>query len=523
MSLGITNENTGYEILFKWDNKGNMLYSLDKSNDIERYMCWTEDNRLQGFRERSNYTQAEIQANLESGNLTHSDVTNMSAYYTYDALGERSMKLTSPSMMIYQNSNTMNFTTLTNLTLYASPLITLTDRGYTKHYFEGDRRVCSKIGGGFGLVELNTINRQVETIEDTYENHIDRQRIGIEKTFNCLGSQIEVVIEKQPYSIIIKDIKESRNTLEPIYYYHSDHLGSAAYLTNDNAIITQVLNYLAYGEDWVDIQNYQATNYPLLGKYTYNGKEKDYESGFHYYGSRYYSSELSIWSSTDPMADQYPNLSPYNYCANNPVMLVDPDGEEIVISKNANKEQKEAFYLFAKTKEGIKELKKYAKAGQVIAGYTYKEDGIYHKKGVNLSIEGGELTDNYRNGETEFKKTDKGLKIGVRVSPNEISSGIIGKVKTYAHEIFIHGYQYSEDFKDDGVLNSSYIKNNNLKQRTISYQQHYMDKYIYKRFETNGLKLIKEAYQIYNTANPKNTLKIPNDAEIKKMMEYRLW
>ncbi|MBQ9311648.1 MAG: RHS repeat-associated core domain-containing protein, partial [Bacteroidales bacterium] len=280
---------------------------------------------------------------------------------------------------------------------------------------------------------------------------------------------------------------------------------------------------LPYGEDWVDIQNDQATIYPLLGTYTFNGKEKDYESGFHYYGSRYYSSELSIWSSTDPMADKYPNLSPYNYCANNPVMLVDPNGEEIVISKNANKEQKEAFYLFAKTKEGIKELKKYAKAGQVIAGYTYKEDGIYHKKGVNLSIEGGELTDNYRNGETEFKKTDKGLKIGVRVSLNEISSGIIGKVKTYAHEIFIHGHQYSEDFKDDGVLNSSYIKNNNLKQRTISYQQHYMDKYIYKRFETNGLKLIKEAYQIYNTANPKNTLKIPNDAEIKKMMEYRLW
>ena len=38
----------------------------------------------------------------------------------------------------------------------------------------------------------------------------------------------------------------------------------------------------------------------------FNAKEKDYESGFHYYGSRYYSSELSIWNSTDPMADNYP-------------------------------------------------------------------------------------------------------------------------------------------------------------------------------------------------------------------------
>ncbi len=60
-----------------------------------------------------------------------------------------------------------------------------------------------------------------------------------------------------------------------------------------------------------------------------NGKEKDYESGFHYYGARYYWSELLTgWLSVDPMADKYPNISPYCYCAWNPVKLVDPDGEE---------------------------------------------------------------------------------------------------------------------------------------------------------------------------------------------------
>ena len=31
------------------------------------------------------------------------------------------------------------------------------------------------------------------------------------------------------------------------------------------------------------------------------------------------------------MANKYPSLSPYVYCANNPVMLVDPDGEEVWI------------------------------------------------------------------------------------------------------------------------------------------------------------------------------------------------
>ncbi|MBP5557351.1 MAG: hypothetical protein J6X65_06610 [Bacteroidales bacterium] len=47
--------------------------------------------------------------------------------------------------------------------------------------------------------------------------------------------------------------------------------------------------------------------------------------------ARHYHSALSIWLSVDPMADKYPSTSPYTYCANNPVRLVDADGREIGI------------------------------------------------------------------------------------------------------------------------------------------------------------------------------------------------
>lgn len=54
------------------------------------------------------------------------------------------------------------------------------------------------------------------------------------------------------------------------------------------------------------------------------------ETGLSYFGARGYEPEmLNIWLSVDPMADKYPNLSPYNYCAWNPVKLVDPDGMEV--------------------------------------------------------------------------------------------------------------------------------------------------------------------------------------------------
>ena len=47
------------------------------------------------------------------------------------------------------------------------------------------------------------------------------------------------------------------------------------------------------------------------------------EGGF---GTRYYSPDLSIWLSVDPLAHISPHQSPYVYCANNPIRLIDPNG-----------------------------------------------------------------------------------------------------------------------------------------------------------------------------------------------------
>ena len=74
-----------------------------------------------------------------------------------------------------------------------------------------------------------------------------------------------------------------------------------------------------------------TAHYSLLtanSSYTFSAKEKDSETGLSYFGSRHYSSDLSVWLSVDPMSDKYPSLSPYTYCADNPVKLVDPNGEE---------------------------------------------------------------------------------------------------------------------------------------------------------------------------------------------------
>lgn len=70
----------------------------------------------------------------------------------------------------------------------------------------------------------------------------------------------------------------------------------------------------------------RLTNYRERFKFT--GKERDEESGYDYFGARYYWSLLMHWLSVDPLAHKYPWLSPYAYCNWNPVKNVDSEGME---------------------------------------------------------------------------------------------------------------------------------------------------------------------------------------------------
>ena len=68
-----------------------------------------------------------------------------------------------------------------------------------------------------------------------------------------------------------------------------------------------------------------------FGGSLFTGKERDEETGYSYFGARYMDHELmTMWLSVDPLADKYPSISPYAYCAWNPVKLVDYNGEEPV-------------------------------------------------------------------------------------------------------------------------------------------------------------------------------------------------
>ncbi|MBO4587978.1 MAG: RHS repeat-associated core domain-containing protein [Bacteroidales bacterium] len=150
----------------------------------------------------------------------------------------------------------------------------------------------------------------------------------------------------------------------PQIKYHPDHLGSASWITDSSGQAVQHMQYLPYGETKLDqrTSSYQE-------RYTFSGKEKDSETGYHYFGARYYNSDLSLWLSVDPMSDKYPNLSPYNYCAWNPMKLVDPNGQDIKI--------------YYKNKTGIARLFERKKHIVYVPNMEYSGNNPFVKETVN--------------------------------------------------------------------------------------------------------------------------------------------
>ena len=98
-------------------------------------------------------------------------------------------------------------------------------------------------------------------------------------------------------------------------------MGSSNYITNLDGEVVQRIEYVSFGEVFIEERN-NVWNTPYL----FNAKEFDEETGMYYYGARYYEPRLSLWMSTDPLEEEYPNITTYGFCHNNPLILIDPDG-----------------------------------------------------------------------------------------------------------------------------------------------------------------------------------------------------
>ena len=123
-----------------------------------------------------------------------------------------------------------------------------------------------------------------------------------------------------------------KSTIGFVYYYAKrDHLGSTRVLCHANGntfVADQTTGYYPFGL----AHGHENLN---LNRYLFSGKELQDQSlggkllGLYDFGSRFYDPTLGRWFNVDPKLEF---VSPYGYCANNPVLYIDPNGEDIVLT-----------------------------------------------------------------------------------------------------------------------------------------------------------------------------------------------
>ena len=119
-----------------------------------------------------------------------------------------------------------------------------------------------------------------------------------------------------------------------VRYYHADHLGSTGVVSDADGNLVEEIAYYPFGHP----RNTHRPAAQLRAEpYQFTQKERDRESGLHYFEARYLAASLGRFASVDPLSQELPaeafhkpqSLNPYSYGINNPFAYKDPTGEWI--------------------------------------------------------------------------------------------------------------------------------------------------------------------------------------------------
>ena len=341
---------------YTYDANGNPTLVTNDSTNTTREMYWDEDNRL----------------------MVLSD-NGKTSRYTYNAAGERIMKSYGTMEGVYINGapQGITFHETDNFTLYPASILSVNKNRFTKHYFIGDKRVASRIGTGLFNNVYGRNGSYVTAGQQDYAERMNQIQTQKETYYKKVGVAPGVLTEKGAYgdpentgvgyNAVLTELGNhdvpqgwiqtprpnttpntnpgppvswndpsnpddpqagygyipNDTTKEETFFYHSDHLGSTSYITDDKANITQYGAYLPYGELLVD-EHSSSEELP----YKFNGKQFDEETGLYYYGARYMNPVTSLWYGVDPKCYKNIHLGSYVYCSSNPIVRIDPNGED---------------------------------------------------------------------------------------------------------------------------------------------------------------------------------------------------
>ena len=127
-------------------------------------------------------------------------------------------------------------------------------------------------------------------------------------------------------------------------WYLKDHLGNNRVFANESGNVLAAYDYDPFGADITVLST--ENPFPLLpgpfgSPYKYGGKEWNTTTSSYDFEARQLAPSFHRFTTMDPLAEKYYGISPYSYCADNPVNMVDPEGTEIWIVLNKDQKNEE--------------------------------------------------------------------------------------------------------------------------------------------------------------------------------------
>ena len=117
------------------------------------------------------------------------------------------------------------------------------------------------------------------------------------------------------------------NAADSTYHFLlADYLGNVRVVASADGAIEKTFDFRPYGDD---LNVGQAQDVPSVNPYKFGGKEWDGKLLNYDFHARPFSPSTRRWPVMDSKSEDYYRISPYAYCAANPVNLVDPDGRDI--------------------------------------------------------------------------------------------------------------------------------------------------------------------------------------------------
>lgn len=308
--------------------------------------------------------------------------------------------------------------------------------GYDRQYiYNANGSLTQDFNKGIACVEYNLLNlpnvvqfvngNRTDYLYDaagvkrrvTHLTSKEYMEVAMGTTLNLAANQVDeeiitdycgsVIYENEEVSKILTEqgyITFAGGDTHTYHYFIKDHLGSTRMVVDQSGGEVECNSYYPSG---ASIEGASTEK----NSYKYNGKELDHKHRLDWYdyGARMYDPVTGVWSTMDPLAEKYYNISPYAYCANNPMMYVDPNGEEIVIFGDADYQKKILNLLYSLYKSGnagAELVMNAIRSEETVVIANMEEDRPFYKKMKDYSLIGF----NFEDSEGTYDEKDGGVK-----------------------------------------------------------------------------------------------------------------